>query len=81
MLRSAALLGHSSASASIGIIAMASDLFQLDPSRFPQRIDLELSEEALDHLERLSSKTGRSIRGIAADLLSQACADQEQLQG
>jgi len=78
---SAAFLGHSSAAASVSIIAMASDLFQLDPSRFLQRIDLELSEEAMDHLEHLSSKTGRSIRDLAADLLSQACADQEQLQG
>lgn len=72
---------RSSAAASVSIIAMDSDLFQLDPSRFPQRIDLELSEEAIDRLEHLSRKTGRSIRDLAADLLSQACADQEQLQG
>ena len=81
MLRSAALLGHSSAAASVSIIAMASDQFQLDPSRFHQRNDLELSEEAIDRLARLSSKTGRSIRDIAADLVTQACADQEQVQG
>jgi hypothetical protein len=41
MLHSAAFLGRSSAAASVSIIAMDSDLFQLDPSRFPQRIDLE----------------------------------------
>ena len=41
MLRSAAYLARSSAAASVSIIAMDSDLFQLDPSRFPQRIDLE----------------------------------------
>jgi len=51
------------------------DPWRLDPSQFPQRIDLELSEAVMERLERLSAKTGRPLRDIAADLLCQAAAD------
>lgn len=50
--------------------------WRLDPSHFPRRIDLDLSEVALERLQRLSAQTGRSIRDIAADLLCQGLADQ-----
>ena len=50
--------------------------WRLDPSRFPKRLDLDLSDRVLDHLDRLSAKTGRSVSDLAADLLSQPLADQ-----
>lgn len=59
---------------------MDHDPWRLDPSKFPKKIDLDLSDEALERLERLSARTGRSVRDIAADLLCQAVADQEQHQ-
>lgn len=57
---------------------MTEDCWRLDPTRFPQRIDLELSGALMDDLERLSARTGRPVRDLAADLLSQAIADQGQ---
>jgi hypothetical protein len=41
---------------------------------------MDLSPKAMAHLEALSARTGRSIRDIAADLISQAIADQQQHQ-
>lgn len=55
--------------------------WQLDPFRYPRRIDLELSAEAMAYLEHLSATTGRPVREIAADLLSQAVFNQDQHQG
>jgi hypothetical protein len=49
--------------------------FLLDPSRFPRRLDLDLSDEAVERLHRLSASTGRSVSDLAADLLHQALAD------
>lgn len=54
---------------------MEHDPWRLDPARFPRRIDLELSDAVMERLERLSAKTGRPVRDIAADLLCQAAAD------
>lgn len=51
---------------------MTHDRWTLDPSRFPQRLDLDHSDQALSQLERLSARTGRSVGDPAADLLSQA---------
>lgn len=55
---------------------MTHNRWHLDPGRFPQRLDLDLSESALECLERLSRRTGRSIRDLAADLLSRSAAGQ-----
>lgn len=52
----------------------------MDYSRFPQRLDFVILGRAYERLSRLSAKTGRSIRDLAVDLLSQACADQQELQ-
>lgn len=60
------------------MICMTPDFFQLDPSRFPRRIDLELPGETINFLERLSNKTGRSVSDLAADLLSQASAQSDR---
>jgi len=60
---------------------MTHDPWRLDPSQFPRRVDLELSEQAMAHLEALSARTGRPIRDLAADLLSQAIADQDCFSG
>jgi hypothetical protein len=45
--------------------------FRLDPKYFPKRIDLEVPEEVLAYLQRISDRTGRSISEIAAVILAQ----------
>jgi hypothetical protein len=35
--------------------------FRLNPKDFPTRIDLEVPEEVLAYLQRISDRTGRSI--------------------
>ena len=47
------------------------DRYQLKPDKFPRRLDLEVSEEVLDKLQRISKKTGRSISEIAAAIIVQ----------
>jgi len=38
-------------------------------ARFPRRLDLELTDDVYDRLQRLSVKTGRPLRDLAADLI------------
>ena len=47
------------------------DPFRLDPKYFPKRIDLEVPEEVVAYLQRISDRTGRSISEIAAALIVQ----------
>ena len=42
--------------------------FRLDPKDFPGRIGVEVPEEVLAYLQRISDRTGRSISEIAAAL-------------
>ena len=44
---------------------------QLDPKDFPRRIDLEVPEEVLEYLQRISDRTGRSVSEIAAAIVVQ----------
>ena len=46
--------------------------FRLDPKDFPKRIDLEVPEEVLAYLQRISDRTGRSISEIAAAMVVQS---------
>jgi hypothetical protein len=48
-----------------------SDRYQLNPDSFPRRIDLEVSEEVLAYLQRISDRSGRSINEIAAAIIAQ----------
>jgi hypothetical protein len=48
-----------------------SDRYQLNPDDFPRRLDLEISEEVLAYLQRISDRTGRSINEIAAAIIAQ----------
>ena len=45
--------------------------FRLNPKNFPKRIDLEVPEEVLAYLQRISDRTGRSISEIAAAMVVQ----------
>ena len=45
--------------------------FRLDPKDFPGRIDLEVPEEVLEYLQRISERTGRSVSEIAAAIVVQ----------
>ena len=49
-----------------------SDSYQLTPDNFPRRMDLEVSEEVLAYLQRISDRTGRSINEIAAAIIAQS---------
>jgi len=49
-----------------------SDRYQLNSDDFPRRIDLEVSEEVLAYLQRISDRTGRSINEIAAAIIAQS---------
>lgn len=53
---------------------MEQDRWQLDPSRFPRRLDLELPVAVLEQLEHLSTSTGYSLAELAASILSRAAA-------
>ncbi len=45
--------------------------FRLNPKDFPGRIDVEVPEEVLAYLQRISDRTGRSISKIAAAMVVQ----------
>lgn len=47
-----------------------SNRYRLDPARFPKRLDLELSEPLLQHLEELAIRSGRSINDVITEILS-----------
>lgn len=44
--------------------------YRLDPARFPQRVELDLSEELVRQLETLAARTGRSLNDLITELLS-----------
>ena len=44
--------------------------YRLDPARFPKRLDLELSETLLQHLEELARRRGRSLNEVITEILS-----------
>ena len=50
---------------------MTTDPWQLDPDRFPKRVDIEVSDEAYELLTELSQRSGRSISEIAAAILEE----------
>lgn len=45
---------------------------RLDPEEFPRRIELELSEEAIEQINAIAQKTGRSFSEVATDIISKA---------
>jgi hypothetical protein len=55
---------------------MAPDLSKasprLDPSEFPRRIEVELSDEVVEKINAIALKTGRSFSEAATDILSKA---------
>lgn len=44
--------------------------YRLDPGTFPQRIEVELTEEIVEKISALAEKTGRSFSEVATDILS-----------
>jgi len=44
--------------------------YRLDPARFPQRVELDLDEQLVRHLETLAARTGRSVNDLVTELLS-----------
>jgi hypothetical protein len=54
----------------VGNQEATSDPWSLDPAKFPQRVDLELTDEVYAVLVAISERTGRSISEVAAEILS-----------
>ena len=46
-----------------------------DSSRYPRRIDLEISAETLERLQELASRSGRSLSELAQELFDRALGD------
>ena len=44
--------------------------FRVDPKQFPRRLEIELSEEALNEIQNIAKATGRSVSEVATDILS-----------
>ncbi len=47
------------------------DRYQLNPDDLPRRLELEVQEEVLAYLQRISNRTGQSINEIAAAIIAQ----------
>jgi hypothetical protein len=47
------------------------DRFRLDPSKFPRRIEISISERVMEHIQAISARTGRSFAESAAVILAQ----------
>ncbi|MCP9776167.1 hypothetical protein [Cyanobium sp. WAJ14-Wanaka] len=43
--------------------------FSLDPSKYPKRIDLEVSDETMEYLTRRSQLSGRSVEEIILEII------------
>jgi hypothetical protein len=52
--------------------------WQLNPTQFPRRIDLDLSPDLHAMLERIAAATGRSISEVALELLSRSLFSNEE---
>jgi hypothetical protein len=46
--------------------------WELDPSKFPKKLDLELSAEAMEQLRTTAQRTGRSEDELILEILDQA---------
>ncbi|WP_396098023.1 ribbon-helix-helix protein, CopG family [Cyanobium sp. T1G-Tous] len=44
--------------------------YRLDPSDFPKRIELELSDEIVEKISAIAGRTGRSFSEVVTDILS-----------
>ena len=53
--------------------AMANEQsWELDPSKFPKKLDLELSAETMEQLRTAAQRTGRSEDELILEILDQA---------
>lgn len=48
------------------------DELRLNSKDFPKQINLELSDEVVDSIQKISLKTGRSFSEVVTDILSRA---------
>ena len=46
--------------------------WELDPSKFPKKLELELSAEAMEQLRTAAQRTGRSEDELILEILDQA---------
>lgn len=50
--------------------------YRLDPKDFPKRLELELSDEVLEGIQRIAERTGRSVAEVITDIISRAISEQ-----
>jgi hypothetical protein len=70
------LVSHEKVFTFLGVITMSDhtsdvDRFKLDPAKFPKRIDVFVSERVVDHIQAISTRSGRSFSESAAVILAQ----------
>jgi hypothetical protein len=46
------------------------EAYRLNPNQFPRQIELELSEKALEEIQKIAKRTGRSFCEVATHTLS-----------
>jgi len=51
---------------------MNAEPFELDPSRYPQRLELDLTPELIDWLKKLESNSGRSVEELIIEFLDRS---------
>jgi hypothetical protein len=51
------------------------DLFQIDPSRFPKKIDIDLPPTLIEQLEKHAAATGRSLDELILEILDRHIDD------
>lgn len=45
------------------------DRFKIDPTKLPQKLELELSERVLEQLAKRAAQTGRSVDELILEIL------------
>lgn len=60
----------------VAVSSRTDSFWRLDSSKFPQRLELQVSDCAFERLLRLSAQTGRSVRDHAEELICQVAAAQ-----
>jgi hypothetical protein len=54
------------------------DPWQMDPSKLPQQLELELPGAVMDWLEQESAQTGRSLNELILELIDQGLQERQR---
>ncbi len=54
--------------------------WELDPSKFPKKLELELSSDAMEQLRATAEQAGRSVDELILEILDQALQNRRSSQ-